>query len=231
MEYGCLKTQSLSFSWRFPIGFQIVFLLILLAAAPFYPESPRHLAKIGNLEGARQVLSQCRVKSDENVIDNEMEEIVAAIRTEATSTSHTFSSMLFSNDKLHTRRRVLIGAGVQIMQKCTGIDFIAVYAPNMFALSGFTGDKPALLAGGNWFGYIASLTLAIWLCDHVGRRKLMFIGCLSMGIVLIIGGVLSHETISHSESNPALAVQYGSGVVAVLYIYTFIYGSTWLTTW
>lgn len=117
------------------------------------------------------------------------------------------------------------------MQKLTGIDFIAVYAPNMFALSGFTGDKPALLAGGNWFGYIASLTLAIWLCDRVGRRKLMFIGCLSMGIVLIVGGVLSHLTISNTEINPDQAVKYGSGVVAVLYIYTFIYGSTWLTTW
>ncbi|KAJ5100074.1 hypothetical protein N7532_007075 [Penicillium argentinense] len=33
MEFWCLKTQSLSFTWSFPLGFQIVFLLLILAAA------------------------------------------------------------------------------------------------------------------------------------------------------------------------------------------------------
>lgn len=231
MEFGCLKSQSLSFAWRFPLGFQIVFLLFILAAAPFYPESPRHLAKTGKLEDARSILRQCRVDTDEQAIETEMEEIVSAIRTEATSTSHSFYSMLFVKDKLHTRRRVILGSGVQVMQKLTGIDFIAVYAPNMFSLSGFKGDKPALLAGGNWFSYIASLALAIYISDRVGRRKLMLIGCSLMGIVLIVGGVLSHETLSYSTSNPELGKKFGSGVAAVLYIYSFIYGSTWLTTW
>ncbi|KAJ5948368.1 low-affinity glucose transporter HXT3 [Penicillium verhagenii] len=230
MEFGCTKTQSLSFSWRFPLGFQIVFLIFILLAAPFYPESPRHLAKIGDLEGARSVLEKCRVEADEQQIETEMQEIISAIRAEATSTSHSFYSMLFTKDKKHTRRRVIIGAGVQVMQKLTGIDFIAVYAPDIFSLSGFKGDKPALLAGGNWFGYIVSLALSIFLCDRVGRRKLMLIGCLLMGIVLIIGGVLSHETISHTDNDPVLANKFGSGVAAILYIYTFIYGSTWLTT-
>ncbi|OQD68386.1 hypothetical protein PENDEC_c036G00154 [Penicillium decumbens] len=230
MEFGCLKTQTMSFAWRFPLGFQLIFLIFILIAAPFYPESPRHLAKIGDLEGARMVLEKCRIETDEQVIETEMAEIVSAIRAEATSTSHSFYSMLFTKDKLHTRRRVILGSGVQVMQKLTGIDFIAVYAPNMFALSGFTGDKPALLAGGNWFGYIASLALSIYLCDRVGRRKLMLIGCLLMGIVLMVGGVLSHETIAHKDSDPAMASKFGSGVAAILYIYTFIYGSTWLTT-
>ncbi|KAJ5683002.1 hypothetical protein N7462_006167 [Penicillium macrosclerotiorum] len=230
MEFGCLKTQSASFAWRFPLAFQVLFLIFILMAAPFYPESPRHLAKIGDLDGARFVLEKCCIEANEQALETEMKEIVAAIRAEATSTSHKFYSMLFVKDKLQTRRRVVLGSGVQVMQKLTGIDFIAVYAPNMFALSGFKGDKPALLAGGNWFGYIASLALSIYLCDKVGRRKLMFTGCLSMGIVLIVGGILSHETISYSDSNPELATKYGSGVAAILYIYTFIYGSTWLTT-
>ncbi|KAL1961541.1 hypothetical protein VTN77DRAFT_1628 [Rasamsonia byssochlamydoides] len=230
MEFACVKTRSESFAWRFPLGFQIIFLLIILAAAPFYPESPRYLAKTGNLREARAVLERCRVDASTEPIDREMEEILFAIKAEASSTSASFYSMLFQKDKLHTRRRVLLGAGVQIMQKCTGIDFISVYAPNMFALSGFTGDKPALLAGGNWFGYIASLALSIYLCDHVGRRKMMLIGCSLMGIVLIVGGVLSHETLANTASNPAKASSYGAGVAAILYIYTFIYGSTWLTT-
>ncbi|KAK9244584.1 general substrate transporter [Lipomyces tetrasporus] len=230
MEYACVKTLSPSFAWRFPLGFQIVFLLIILLAAPFYPESPRYLAMIGNLEGASSVLRRCRIDNGDQAIENEMQDIEFAIRTEASSTSVSFSGMLFTKDKVHTRRRVLLGAGVQIMQKCTGIDFISVYAPNMFALSGFKGDTPALLAGGNWFGYIASLALSIYLCDHVGRRKMMLIGCSLMGLVLIIGGVLSHETIANTTVDHAKATKFGAGVAAILYIYTFIYGSTWLTT-
>lgn len=231
MEYACVKTQSASFAWRFPLGFQILFLLIILAAAPFYPESPRYLAMTGDLDGARYVLRRCRMDSGDQAIESEMQDIEFAMRTEASSTSVTFSSMLFKKDKLHTRRRVLLGAGVQVMQKFTGIDFISVYAPNMFALSGFKGDTPALLAGGNWFGYIAALALSIYLCDHVGRRKMMLIGCSLMGVVLIVGGVLSHFTVANSTLNPALSNKYGAGVAAILYIYTFIYGATWLTTW
>lgn len=231
MEYALSKTQPAPFAWRFPLGFQIIFLLFLLAAAPFYPESPRHLAKIGDLDGARQVLTRCRLSATSESVNDELGEIQNAIRLEETSASHSYYSMLFSKDALHTRRRIMLGCGVQVMQKLTGIDFIATYAPEMFALAGFGGDMPALLAGGNLVSYTVSLAVAIYLCDHVGRRRLMWIGCTLMGIVLIVGGVLSHEVLQTKAHDPAQAKRYGAGVTAVLYIYTFTYGSTLLTTW
>ena len=229
MEFGCTQTQSLAFSWRFPLGFQIIFLLFILAAAPFYPESPRHLAKTGRVEEARDILERCRVHPDPKGLDIEMDEIKAAIQLEAESATSTYYGMLFRKDALHTRRRILLGGGIQVMQKFTGIDFIAAYAPEIFALGGFSGNKSTILAGGNFFSYTASLALAIYLCDHVGRRKLMLSGCTMMGIVLIVGGVLSHE-VYKAKAAGTNAHSYGAGVTAVLYIYTFIYGATWLTT-
>ena len=180
-----MKTQSLAFAWRFPLAFQAVFLLVLLIAVPFYPESPRYLTKIQRLDSARQVLTQCRLDPADIKIEQEMLEIQDAIRLEATSTSHSFTSMLFKRDRLHTRRRVILGAGVQVMQKFTGIDFIATYAPEMFTLAGYGGDKPALLAGGNYISYTASLALAIYLADRFGRRKLMLAGSTMMGVILM----------------------------------------------
>ncbi|GAB7348464.1 hypothetical protein MBLNU459_g6879t1 [Dothideomycetes sp. NU459] len=230
MEYWCTKTRSEAFAWRFPVAFQVIFLLLILAAAPFYPESPRHLAKQGRLDEARDLLWRCRVEQDAAKIDQEMRGIVEAIRLEANSTAHSFSSMLFQKDKLHTRRRILLGGGIQVMQKLTGIDFIATYAPEMFALSGYKGNMPALLAGGNFLPYAASLAAAIYLSDHFGRRKMMMWGSSLMGFVLIAGAILSHEVVSNSTSNPAKANKLGAGVVAVLYIYTVLYGATWLTT-
>ena len=127
MEYGITKTQSLQFSWRFPLGFQIVFLIFIMAAAPFYPESPRHLAKSGRLDEARDILERCRVNPTKEAIDQEMEEIKDAIRLEASASATTYWTMLTAKDALHTRRRILLGGGVQVMQKLTGIDFIATY--------------------------------------------------------------------------------------------------------
>lgn len=76
MEYGC--TQN--FAWRFTLGFQIFFLIIILILVPFYPESPRHLAKSDRLGEAHDLLIQCRVDPDQIKIAAEMEEIKESIR-------------------------------------------------------------------------------------------------------------------------------------------------------
>jgi MFS family permease len=43
LEYGCsfVGNGDSPFSWRFPIGFQIILLLLLFAGCWFFPESPR----------------------------------------------------------------------------------------------------------------------------------------------------------------------------------------------
>lgn len=47
-----------------------------------------------------------------------------------------------------------------------------------------------------------------------------------------VGGILAHEVVSKSANGQtAEANRLGGGVAAVLYLYTFMYGSTWLTTW
>lgn len=228
-EYACLKTQSLTFAWRFPLAFQCFFLLIVLFSTPFFPESPRYLARINRIDEAREIISRCRIRPTEEGVEQELKEIQDAIRLEASTSSVSYWTMLTAKDQLHTRRRIVLGVCIQIMNKLTGIDFIATYAPEMFTLAGYTGNKPLILAGANNFGYTASLALSIFLIDRVGRRKMILTGSTLMGIVLIIGGILSHLTIANfDDGNKAKAGSYGAGVAALLYIYTFVYGSSWL---
>ncbi|KAI9689541.1 MAG: hypothetical protein M1822_010192 [Bathelium mastoideum] len=230
MEYGCTRTQSEAFSWRLPLGFQAVFILFLMVAVPFYPESPRHLAKQGKLDEAREILTQCRIKPEAEKIEEEMQGILAALRLEARSSVQSYWSMLFKKDAFHTRRRIMLAGGIQVLQKLTGIDFIAAYSPEIFALAGYSSNKSALLAGGNFISYTASLAAAIYLADHIGRRRLMLTGSSAMGVLLIIGGVLAHEVTRSKQVDPGKTQQYGAVVASILYLYTFIYGSTWLTT-
>lgn len=141
MEYGCTQTQTAAFAWRFPVAFQVIFLIGILIVAPFFPESPRHLAKQGRLEEAHDLLLRCRVDPDPAKIAQEMSGIKEAIRLEATGTAHSFYTMLFQKDELHTRRRIVLGGGIQVLQKLTGIDFIAAYAPEMFWTVGLFGQQ------------------------------------------------------------------------------------------
>lgn len=136
MEYALLKLQSPEFAWRFSQGFQIVILLLILAAANFMPETPRHLAKTGRLEEARDILTRCRTQPIAQAIEQEMTEILDAIRIEATHSTQGLLPMIWKKDKLHTRRRVALAMGVQMMQKLTGPDAIAAYGPIVFTLSG-----------------------------------------------------------------------------------------------
>lgn len=136
MEYWCLKTRSLSFAWRFPLAFQMFFLLVIILTVNFFPESPRHLAKTGRIEEAREILYRCRFRPSEQAIEQELAEIREAIRVEATSSATGFVSMLWKKDKLNTRRRVALAMGIQCMEKLCGPDVIAAYGPQVFSLSG-----------------------------------------------------------------------------------------------
>ena len=65
-------------NWRFPIAFQLVFIVILLALTPLLPESPRWLIKKERLEEATQVLSRLL---DRDVNDTLVAQEVTIIHT------------------------------------------------------------------------------------------------------------------------------------------------------
>lgn len=119
-----------------------MFLSVILLVAPFFPETPRHLTQTGRLEDARQVLTRCRLLATEESVNQDLEEIKAAIRLEATQASHGFISTIWKKDVLHTRRRVALAMGIHFMRELTGPDVIAVFGPQVFALSGCRFHSP-----------------------------------------------------------------------------------------
>ncbi|KAK5298099.1 hypothetical protein LTR99_007788 [Exophiala xenobiotica] len=229
MEYACLKLQPLPFAWRFPQAFQVVFLFLIILAANFLPETPRHLAKTGRLEEARTILGRCRLRPSEEAIEQEMAEIQEAIRIEATLSAHGFLSMIWKKDKLHTRRRVALAMGIQCMEKLCGPDAIAAYGPTIFALGGFSGNLPAMLAGFNFISYTCSVPIGMYFVERAGRRKLMLTGLMVMGSALLIAGPLARQAINTPESELTKKKAYGAAVAAFVFLYTCGFGSTWIT--
>ncbi len=60
ITFGVRNMETGGFNWRFPLALQLVFVIMLLVCLPFFPESPRWLAKMGRVDEARRTLARLR---------------------------------------------------------------------------------------------------------------------------------------------------------------------------
>jgi hypothetical protein len=151
-----------AFRWRFPIAFQIIFLLILFVAVWFFPESPRWLVKVGREQEARYILQRLRGSSPEDRVraEAEFQDIQSIAEMEKTVVhGNSYLSMLFGwkSGDLHIGRRVQLVIWLQIMQEWVGIAGVTVYAPTIFSIAGFDSMKSQWISGLNNIFYMVRL--------------------------------------------------------------------------
>ncbi|KAK7047782.1 hypothetical protein VNI00_006110 [Paramarasmius palmivorus] len=179
MTYG-FSFLSGNISWRFPIAFQLVFSVILLATVPWLPESPRWLLAHGHEREGTAVLAaleggQTTVK-DPHILEQKME-ILEAVRIERECAPSW-------SDVLHGRtgntgmiKRLVLGAGTQWMQQLGGINVTSYYLPLVLQNSvGLSNTLSRLLAACNSVSYLVFSFAGLVLIERAGRRKLMMWG-------------------------------------------------------
>jgi MFS family permease len=161
LEYGCAfyKDGRSAFAWRFPIAFQILPLLGLIAIVWFFPESPRWLAKVGRDDEARYILGRLRGEED-GVAQSEFEEVQAAVSVEKDlAAQQSYVRMFFGigDKKLHVARRVQLVIWLQIIQEWVGIAGVTVYAPTIFRIAGIGNKDSQWISGLNNVTYMVSI--------------------------------------------------------------------------
>ncbi|KAH9942111.1 general substrate transporter [Amylocystis lapponica] len=217
--------------WRFPIAFQIIPVLAFMACLPMMPESPRWLLKMGRAEDARAILGRLR-SEDGNIEDSrvvsEYDDIVVAVEEEKKNAHrNSYLTMLFGRNDgdMHVARRVQLSVWLQIIQEWIGIAAITVYAPTIFAEAGYGARKSQWLSGLNDITYMLSTLLAVVTIDRLGRRVGLWWGAVGQGISLILAGAFSRLLKDHPEK----ATEYGGAAALFVFMYTAIFGATWLT--
>ncbi|GAB1215085.1 hypothetical protein ATERTT37_004268 [Aspergillus terreus] len=237
LEFGLsfIDNGASPFRWRFPIAFQIIFLIVLFVAVWFFPESPRWLVKVGREQEARYILGRLRGSSDEDAVRAEAEfrDILSVAELEKSMTHSTsYLAMLFGykTGKLHLGRRVQLVVWLQIMQEWVGIAGVTVYAPTIFSIAGFDSTKSQWISGLNNVFYMFATLICVFTLDRIGRRWTLYWGSVGQGIAMFLAGGFSRLAIdARADGSLSRASSFGAAAASMVFIFTSVFGATWLT--
>jgi MFS family permease len=111
-----------------------------------------------------------------------------------------------------------------------GIAGVTIYAPTIFGIAGMSPSKRQWIAGLNNIFYMFSTLICVFTLDRIGRRMTCYWGSVGMGISMALAGGFSRlGQDARNAGDLSKASAYGDAAVSMVYIFTFVFGATWLT--
>lgn len=152
LDLGFSFLEPSTIAWRFPIAFQIIMALTILAIIPGLPESPRWLILKGKDEKALQVLSALHgLPEDDKLIQDEFQQVQDAVFEMAQGTFQD----CFKLNKNRNFHRTALAYVNQMFQQISGINIITYYLPSLLqndvGLDGFLSRLLAACNGTEYF--------------------------------------------------------------------------------
>jgi SP family xylose:H+ symportor-like MFS transporter len=177
-------------AWLIATGWRWMFATGVLPSAIFglllfsIPESPRWLIEKKREGEARDILGKI---SGARFAEAESASIKAAISLEQSTWGALFSRQL--------RRPLCLGIALAVLQQVTGINVFMYFGATIFKnMSASTGVDAGLLQQVMINGACVLFTvIAIVTVDRWGRRPLMLLGSVGMGISLVAMGVMAQS--------------------------------------
>ncbi|XP_010905472.3 polyol transporter 5 [Elaeis guineensis] len=187
---------SYHINWRIMFCVGAVPPIFLAIAVLAMPESPRWLVMQGRLGEAKRVLAKTSdtpeeaqlrflaIKEAAGIPENCDDDVVAVSKK---SHGEGVWKELLLRPTPSVRRILIAGIGLQFFQQASGIDSVVLYSPRVFEKAGLKRDSNSLgatVAVG--FMKTASILVATFLVDRVGRRPLLLCSAGGMVISLVI---------------------------------------------
>jgi MFS family permease len=111
-----------------------------------------------------------------------------------------------------------------------GIAGVTVYAPTIFRIAGFDSKKSQWISGLNNIFYMFATLICVFTLDRIGRRWTLYWGAVGQGIAMFLaGGMARLGTNARETGNIDQAASYGAAAASFVFIFTSVFGATWLT--
>ncbi|KAI8711999.1 MFS domain-containing protein [Fusarium sp. LHS14.1] len=207
---GTLYAES-SMQWRFPIACQILFSFVVLVLCLWLPESPRWMAKTGNVEEARNLISRVLDKPlDSEEVESQLSEILKFLALEEEAGEAAWHEIFRNNTKSRNLQRVLLGMGPYLMNQWSGINSLSYYLGYILqTFLGYSQVVSLVLAGVAFTQCAIFSTPPYFFIDKIGRRNTIMLSSAACAVCLfIISGSLQHQRSADAAAAVAFIFLY-----------------------
>lgn len=105
-----------------------------------------------------------------------------------------------------------------------------MYAPTIFRTAGFDTEKSQWISGLNNIFYMFATLICVFTLDRIGRRWTLYWGAVGQGIAMFLAGAFSKlGQQATTGGDLAKANSYGAAAASFVFIFTSVFGATWLT--
>ena len=178
-------TWNVQLGWRWMFTAVAIPAVIFLAASFAIPESPRWLLVRGRTEQALRILR--KIGGSEEYASAESLTISAALKDEETQTVSWLGLL-----QPGVRTVLLVGIVLAVLQQWSGINILFNYAEEVFRAAGLGANQIFLdIVVTGTINLIFTL-VAMAVVDRIGRRPLMLIGCIGIGVSHLLAGFAYH---------------------------------------
>jgi len=194
-RYGAaVEVTDGAMTWNETTGWRLMFGAELIPAIAFFilmftvPCSPRWLIKRGRKDEAHVVL---RAIGGEEYATSEVKEVSSTISREEVARTNI-------GDLLDPRliKIILLGMFLALTQQWSGLNSVFAYSHQIFRDAGIDVSGVMLSLVFQGATMLVFCVVAMFIVDHVGRKKLMLVGALGISIVHLLIGFTFHYEIT-----------------------------------
>ena len=199
--------------WRVMLGISAVPGVLLLIVMFPLRDTPRWYMKVKRRPEAEEALAKAEPDVDVAVELDHMQDTLDLEAAQSTRWGEVFAA--------RWRRPLVIGVTLAVLQQLTGINAIIYYADKIFAAAGFStpgGQSLATLWAIGAVNVVATFVAVAWV-DRFGRRPLLLVGSVGMGVSLIVVGAMFEVLDRHPSHGGGTST---TGVVTLIALVTFI---------